>query len=545
MRNNITDIHCPSCGAPAAFDIVRQQYTCSYCGGTIETRDVSKLKKGFRKIQQERIRNSSPQYRLQNAICSGCGAEIIFQENEAVSNCAFCGRSLVRKKFAMGKRLPENVIPFTITEGEAKQALYTWCMQNKSKREAKHLEPLISELKGFYLPYELVRGPVHMRVSRMDRGKTYACESFMNQEFINRSSQLDNLLLDGMEPFDLEGLTEFDFAYVAGLGVKTSDISGDELIKRTKEEVANTCLPAVRKVLETKAIQVLANVDDALSIPVLLPVYYICRDGVMAAVNGQTGKVSVRAEKESHYFFAPWWVKSIFYTLLGGGLCYLAFLLFGMDRMEGLMFSGALTFFFLIVTLCLFSDTTKNKFSVEAGRKIFTSGDHTLRREGASLVVSEKILERRISDPVFLWNINGKVWPARLKFTTPYRVVRMILLCMLVLFLPVVLALLINGFQFSQLRLAGSAIWFCIAVPTVPIYLLKFGIVQLYEKPWVYVQNQVGKWVRYKQPSFSLLKHTTLRDVLKLLFVPPASLGVWFGLITFAATVYFTAGYGW
>ena len=136
MRNNITDIHCPSCGAPAAFDIVRQQYTCSYCGGTIETRDVSKLKKGFRKIQQERIRNSSPQYRLQNAICSGCGAEIIFQENEAVSNCAFCGRSLVRKKFAMGNRLPENVIPFTITEGEAKQALYTWCMQNKSKREA-------------------------------------------------------------------------------------------------------------------------------------------------------------------------------------------------------------------------------------------------------------------------------------------------------------------------------------------------------------------------------------------------------------------------
>lgn len=246
-----------------------------------------------------------------------------------------------------------------------------------------------------------------------------------------------------------------------------------------------------------------------------------------------------------NYRNAPWWVKSIFYTLLGGGLCYLAFLLFGMDRMEGLMISGVLTFFFLIVTLCLFSDTTKNKFSVEAGRKIFTSGDQTFRREGASLVVSEKILERRISDPVFLWNVNGRVLPARLKFTTPYRVVRMILLCMLVIFLPVILALLINGFQFSELRLGGSAVWFCIAVPTVPIYLLKSGIVQLYEKPWVYVQNQAGRWVRYKQPSDSLLKKTTMKGVLRLLFVPPASLGVWFGLISLCVMVYLTAGYGW
>ena len=48
----------------------------------------------------------------------------------------------------------------------------------------------------------------------------------------------------------------------------------------------------------------------------LLPVYYIAEGETMAAVNGQTGKVSVRAEKASHYYFLPWWFKAILATLL-------------------------------------------------------------------------------------------------------------------------------------------------------------------------------------------------------------------------------------
>ena len=35
MKNRITDIHCPQCGAPASFDIVQQMYVCGHCGGTV------------------------------------------------------------------------------------------------------------------------------------------------------------------------------------------------------------------------------------------------------------------------------------------------------------------------------------------------------------------------------------------------------------------------------------------------------------------------------------------------------------------------------
>lgn len=49
----------------------------------------------------------------------------------------------------------------------------------------------------------------------------------------------------------------------------------------------------------------------------------------MAAVNGRTGKVSVRAIKDSYYYILPWWVKAILATIvgtgavaLGLGICY-------------------------------------------------------------------------------------------------------------------------------------------------------------------------------------------------------------------------------
>ena len=73
--------------------------------------------------------------------------------------------------------------------------------------------------------------------------------------FVNCSGQLDNRLLDGMEPFDLDDLTGFDFAYVAGHQVKTDNISGEELERRVREEVGESYAPAVGRVLETRAVQ--------------------------------------------------------------------------------------------------------------------------------------------------------------------------------------------------------------------------------------------------------------------------------------------------
>ena len=170
MAKKITEIYCPSCGAPAKFDIIRQEYVCGYCGGQVGIKDALQEKQGFRQIHKDKMNDSLKSYRLMQANCSGCEATLVFEENEALSSCAFCGRALVRSEYLNAKNMPECIIPFRITESEAKDLLTKWCDENRGKAESGKLKSLIPELKGFYLPYELVRGPVSMTVSRMDRG---------------------------------------------------------------------------------------------------------------------------------------------------------------------------------------------------------------------------------------------------------------------------------------------------------------------------------------------------------------------------------------
>ena len=541
MAKKITEIYCPNCGAPASFDIVRQQYVCGYCGGQVGIKEALQEKQGFRELHKGKMNDSLKSYRLMQANCSGCGATLVFEENEALSNCAFCGRSLVRTEYLSAKNMPESVIPFRVTEKEAKNLLEKWCGENKGKAEARKLKSLIPELKGFYLPYELVRGPVHMTVSRMDRGSRYDCEGFINDEFVNRSEQLDNLLLDGMEPFDLDEITEFDFAYVAGQRVKISDISDKDLESRVKEETAQTYTPSLSKTMETKVLDVNADVDSAFRLPTLLPAYYISDGDLMAAVNGQTGKVSVRALKDSHYYFLPWWFKAILSTLAISAVLFFALLGFGTGKESALFITGLTAIIYIIVTLCMYSDTTRNDFSVVSGRKIFTSGEKTFTRDHGKLVLSDEILERKVVEPVFFRKIKDEWWPVILKFTTPGRVAKMVIYCLVALFLPVILALFINGFNFKQLTLGGSAVWFCIAVPTVPIYLLKLGIEELYDKPLVYTIGEDGKKRRYRElPKIHITKGM-VKDILRVMFIPPASLAVWFGIICFIVMVYLTA----
>ena len=113
---------------------------------------------------------------------------------------------------------------------------------------------------------------------------------------------------------------------------------------------------------------------------------------------------------------------------------------------------------------------------------------------------------------------------------------------MIALFLPVIVAMILNGFDFQKLHLAGSAAWFCIAVPVVPIYILKFGVVELHNRPWIYTVSKAGKKKRYRKKSKPKDVKSSVLRILKALFVPPVSLAVWFGILGFLAMVYLTAG---
>jgi hypothetical protein len=156
-------------------------------------------------------------------------------------------------------------------------------------------------------------------------------------------------------------------------------------------------------------------------------------------------------------------------------------------------------------------------------------------------VLDDSILERKVAEPVFIEKIDGLDQPVVLRFAGPLRILRMVLLCLLVIFLPVIIALCLNGFDFARLELGGSAVWFCIMVPVVPVYLLKFGIVELYERPWVYLVNPDGTLTRYRKKHSFRITGDMVKTALRALIIPPASLGIWFAILCFCMICYLTA----
>jgi ribosomal protein L37AE/L43A len=534
------DIHCPSCGAPAYYDIRKRFYNCSYCGNKVGIDAAKNEHKGFREISHRKIQKSIKDFELEKAVCTGCGAEIIFNTGDAVANCAFCGRSLVRKAFVNAEDIPELIIPFVITCEEAQGILADWCRDNKHKKEARAISKKLDGLKGFYLPYELVRGPVKCSVFRIEGGSVYDCEGFVDEVFVNCSKKLDNSLLDAMEPYNLDDLTEFDFSYVAGHRVKTPDIDGDELTRRVKLEVGEDYKHVLSKTLETKAIGVTANSNDVLRMPVLLPVYYLSFDGFEASVNGQTGKVSVKARKDSKYLLLPWWLKAILADIAGTAGVALIMLLFHAERELIYVASGCLALVLIFVFLTAYSQQREDTFGLEYYRKIFTSKGGPYERVDRDLVKTEKEYEKPVTKPVFYMNLDGKREEVELKFTSLFRVIRAFAITFGVVFLPVILALFINGFNFKLLELGGSAVWFCITVPLAPVLLIKYGRMDIYDNPWIYIVGADGKKKRYRKKLDSK-EVEDIRLFIKDWFKPPL---LWFSLIMlllFCTMVYLTA----
>ncbi len=209
--------------------------------------------------------------------------------------------------------------------------------------------------------------------------------------------------------------------------------------------------------------------ERVVDFPVLLPVYYIADGEVKAAVNGQTGKVSVRAEKDSSYLEIPWWIKGIGILLLAAGLTFMALWLGGYSLQESLAITGMLAGFYLIVFIAMFQDGGSTAFGIYHYRKIYNSGEQTYCREQGKLVLSEAVLKRRIKEPVFMRVLDGVETPVSYTFRSIYRTLWMIVLSIVVIFFPVIIALFVNGFDFQRLTLSGSAVWFCITVPVTPI----------------------------------------------------------------------------
>ena len=502
------NIYCASCGMPARFDIARQVYTCAYCGADTGIRESLAEKQGFRKLHKENLQTQKREYPLSAATCTGCGAEVVFPENEALTHCAFCGRALARREYLGVDGFPEVLIPFRLTQDDAKARLLAWCKKNPG-REAKELRQHADELMGFYLPYELVKGPTSCEVRRKDTSRSYRCRGFLEGSFVNTSKQLNNLLLDGTEPYELSDLKEFSFSYLAGQRVKMRDLGDEETAARVSAEIAADYEPYLSPVMETRAIQVEPSTDALVEMGAVLPMYYLRTLNTMAAVNGQTGKVAVREAKDR--YLLPWWLKPPFWTALIVAAIFAVMYFFGVEMMGCLLVAGMMTVFLLIVLFTAYHNKYGGDGRQKLPRRILTSDDS----------------EPRIEPPEMCETVDGQERSAKVKFTTPLRVLKMLGIALGIVFLPLILAFIFNGFSAQGLTFGGAAVWLCITVPLTPVLLIQFARLEIYEHPLIWTLDGEGRWSRLRSKK---TEKRRLRDFFKPIVLIP--LGIALAVLT-------------
>ena len=375
----------------------------------------------------------------------------------------------MRRDFAKSDELPEVIIPFVLTEDEAKEHLLDWAKKNPKEKEAQGVISAIKNLKGYYLPYELIRGPVNAEVERMETfsDRKFHCGGFLNGIAVNTSKQLDNLVLDAMEPFEWTASRPFEFSFIAGQRVKLSDIGAKALEKRVLDEVEAGFRPEVEKALQTTGVTMRMQAGDILRLPALLPVYVLKIGHVLAVVNGQTGRVAVSREKEERVL--SWLIEPTIMTILTSGALYL------WEPEVGLMSIAV----FAPIYFVAFSDGRGEEWR----RVIFKTETSKAERVQSKLTVTEGagLIEDTTTQAVFMEPVGGEMVPVKIAFYTKGRILKTLLYIIGFNLLPAICAFLLDFEGTANYSYLG--IWLVLSVPITLILWVAIGRIRIYNYP--------------------------------------------------------------
>ena len=333
--NETKTFKCPCCGAPLAYDGTDEKLTCAHCGAEIEP-DAFLDDEDF----DENAPRSWDKYGDGKAdwsdsdvtlfTCPSCGGEIVCEGNTASTVCPYCDNPALIEGRLSGAFRPDVVLPFTVKEKEAKEALKKFCKRKWLLPRAFHKENKTESLKGIYIPFWLYDCDTNSRFTYSAIRKTswragdyrYTRTSYYKLirrgllDFenipVDASVAADNTLLESIEPFRFEEAVPYTDACLAGYQAQRYDDSAESCGVRARERVAASVDTALRRTI-FGYLSVRKTSEDILLTKnevryALLPLWFMNTryrgKNYTFVINGQTGKMSGSLPVSWGKFFA-------------------------------------------------------------------------------------------------------------------------------------------------------------------------------------------------------------------------------------------------
>lgn len=333
---------CPSCGADLTFDPQSKKLHCASCQSyysvdsmpppdiplgeaddtpkvtPFDTNEIKEEASYFdNKKEKEWQHSNFSSSKVSEYHCNNCGAVVITDKDTIATSCSFCGAPVVLSDRVEGQLEPSRIIPFRINRDQATKAFKRWCKKGLlTPNEFKNADR-VKNITGIYVPFWLydLRGEGDIdatctRVRTYTRGDYIYTETQYYHVYrkvkLNYSSvptdaseKMNDQLMDRLEPYHNQELTNFEMPYLAGYLAEKYNFSSDDLFPRVTDKVGTYVDSYLRNTIHGYS-SVIENRKDINIFKknayyTLLPVWMVCYDykdsDHIFAMNGQTGKI--------------------------------------------------------------------------------------------------------------------------------------------------------------------------------------------------------------------------------------------------------------
>jgi DNA-directed RNA polymerase subunit RPC12/RpoP len=334
---------CSQCGALLVYAPGTEFLECGYCKHKEPVPSLlTKIQEhDFRSALHELVsarRTDAVRQPIQVTNCDACGASFEFSNDIHSGECPYCGHAIVLETGAEKLLKPQSLLPFKITEAQAKQHFRGWIKglwfaPNGIKKYARD----DNRLSGVYLPYWTYdshtdtnyvgeRGDAYQvpqKVVQVIDGKRVVrtmmvtkirwtrvrgmVARFFDDVLVGASRSLPRQITDRLQPWDLNNLVPYQEQYLSGFGSQAYQVELDEGFEYARETMNSIIRGDIARDIGGDA-QRIHRFDTRHSSTtfkhVLLPIwtagFRFKGKAFHFVVNGRTGKV--RGERP----YSPW-----------------------------------------------------------------------------------------------------------------------------------------------------------------------------------------------------------------------------------------------
>lgn len=322
-KNSVIEYKCPCCNAGLRFDAKSGNLVCDYCDNVYTTEQMEEIEEahlheasGSESLEWDAYHGETVEG-LTEYVCESCGARVTGDETTAATFCVYCGNPVVLRGKVEGEWKPDFVIPFKLTEKEAKEKLRAFYKGKILLPSGFKDESNFEKIKGIYVPFWLFDCDTHAKASynttrvttwrsgnyRYTKTSHYLVQREADLSFeripVDASEKMDDSYMDALEPFHYDEMVPFDPTYFPGFFADRYDVSDTDSKPRAADRVLATAETKLRETVHGYATVVKktsgahtkkSNVHYA-----MLPVYVLntkYRDkNYLFMMNGQTGKM--------------------------------------------------------------------------------------------------------------------------------------------------------------------------------------------------------------------------------------------------------------